>query len=231
MTNDYYIRDASDTDAVYYFWRSTVCAVARQMRYRLRTSVEARARIVEETDDNVDDIEEPNVYPYKKCSVCSERSSCGNYNDNKEWVCESCAADADEEDNDNGVACKRCGDTTCEEDSHYNCRLLWNSNKTGKQICRRCVGEEDEGGGDHATEDCPGVVEEEDGKHCENCDNELEENEGRITEDKDALLLCWSCYEKQEECPGDEDDYDFHECCDSGCRYTGHWYKKEATQN
>ena len=90
---------------------------------------------------SVDDIEEPNVYPYKKCSVCSERSSCGNYNDNKEWVCENCAAD--EEDNDNGVACKRCGDTTCEEDSHYNCRLLWNSNKTGKQICRRCVGEED----------------------------------------------------------------------------------------
>jgi len=46
-------------------------------------------------DDDVDDIEEPNVYPYKKCSVCSERSSCGNYNDNKEWVCESCAADAE----------------------------------------------------------------------------------------------------------------------------------------
>jgi len=49
----------------------------------------------------------------------------------------------EDNDNDNGVACERCGDTTCEEDSHYNCRLLWNSNKTGKQICRRCVGEED----------------------------------------------------------------------------------------
>jgi len=39
---------------------------------------------------SVDDIDEPNIYPYKKCSVCSERSSCGNYNDNKEWVCERC---------------------------------------------------------------------------------------------------------------------------------------------
>ena len=33
-----------------------------------------------------------------------------------------------------------------------------------------------------------------------------------------------------EECPGDEDDYDYQECCDSGCKYKGHWYKK-ATQN
>jgi hypothetical protein len=66
----------------------------------------AKAAMVKAKEDNdndngvacersVDDIEEPNVYPYKKCSVCSERSSCGNYNDNKEWVCESCAADAE----------------------------------------------------------------------------------------------------------------------------------------
>ena len=160
MPRDYYIREASDTDAVYYFWRSTVCYVARQMRYRLKTSAEARARVVEANEDD---------------------------------------------------------------------------------------------------------------KHCENCDNELQENEGRITEDRDALLLCWSCYEQQEivaeqmkargamdedgfvvcghcgegggdhatedcpgvdeECPGDEDDYDYHECCDSGCKYKGHWYKKEANQN
>ena len=41
---------------------------------------------------SVDDIEEPNVYPYKMCVFCSERSSCGNYNSDKKWVCESCAA-------------------------------------------------------------------------------------------------------------------------------------------
>ena len=91
MPNNYYIREASDTDAVYYFWRSTVCAVARQMRYRLKTSVEARARVVEA-----------------------------------------------EVDGDGFVVCGHCG----------------------------------EGGGDHATEDCPGV---------------------------------------DEECPGDEDDYDYQE--------------------
>ena len=26
----------------------------------------------------------------KTCSRCSEQSSCGNYNDDKEWVCEGC---------------------------------------------------------------------------------------------------------------------------------------------
>ena len=26
----------------------------------------------------------------KQCSVCSERSSCGNYNEDKKWICEGC---------------------------------------------------------------------------------------------------------------------------------------------
>jgi hypothetical protein len=39
---------------------------------------------------DVDDVDAPNIYPYKKCSVCVERSSCGNYNDVKQWLCEDC---------------------------------------------------------------------------------------------------------------------------------------------
>ena len=53
------------------------------------------------------------------------------------------AREEEEEENDNGVACERCEKTTCEEDTHYNVRLLWKSNKTGKNICRGCVGVED----------------------------------------------------------------------------------------
>ena len=49
----------------------------------------------------------------------------------------------EEEENDNGRACERCGTTTCPSDSAYPCRLLWESNKTGKEICRCCVAAED----------------------------------------------------------------------------------------
>lgn len=50
----------------------------------------------------------------------------------------------EEEDNDNGRRCERCETTTCDGDSHYPHRLLWNSNITGKEICRDCVYLEDE---------------------------------------------------------------------------------------
>ena len=48
-------------------------------------------------ESEVDDIDAPNIYPYKKCSVCSERSSCGNYNDDKQWICESCNPESEDE--------------------------------------------------------------------------------------------------------------------------------------
>jgi len=38
-----------------------------------------------------DDRNAPNVWPYKKCSECEERSSCGNYDDDNNWICENCA--------------------------------------------------------------------------------------------------------------------------------------------
>jgi hypothetical protein len=47
----------------------------------------------DETSDeegDVDDVDAPNTYPYKKCSVCSDRKSCGNYDNDKTWFCEDC---------------------------------------------------------------------------------------------------------------------------------------------
>ena len=41
-------------------------------------------------DNEEEDENEANIYPYKKCSVCSERKSCGNYDSNKIWFCEDC---------------------------------------------------------------------------------------------------------------------------------------------
>tara|TARA_R110000868_G_scaffold2840_5_gene19622 strand:- start:171 stop:698 length:528 start_codon:yes stop_codon:yes gene_type:complete len=53
--------------------------------------------------------------------------------------------------------------------------------------------------------------------------------------DSKQHLFCNDCkkyeleYEDEvedEECPGDEADYDFVECCDTGCKFSGHWAKK-----
>ena len=41
-------------------------------------------------EEDVDDRDAPNVYPYKKCSDCGERKSCGSYSDDNEWFCEDC---------------------------------------------------------------------------------------------------------------------------------------------
>ena len=40
-------------------------------------------------DEDVDSRDAPNIYPYKKCSECGERSSCGQYKED-DWVCEGC---------------------------------------------------------------------------------------------------------------------------------------------
>ena len=82
----------------------------------------------------VDEYESPNVYPYKKCSMCSERKSCGCYQDD-EWFCENCAEEEEEDCRtkpcscgcgylggscDKGLAidnneCTNCRDSTCDE--------------------------------------------------------------------------------------------------------------------
>jgi hypothetical protein len=43
----------------------------------------------DEEELDVDDRDAPNIYPYKKCSDCGERKSCGNYKYN-DWFCEDC---------------------------------------------------------------------------------------------------------------------------------------------
>ena len=40
--------------------------------------------------------------------------------------------------------CERCGGHHCEEDEEHEERELWESNKDGKNICRKCIREEDE---------------------------------------------------------------------------------------
>jgi len=40
--------------------------------------------------EDVDDRDAPNIYPYKKCSDCGERKSCGLYDDDNKWFCEDC---------------------------------------------------------------------------------------------------------------------------------------------
>jgi hypothetical protein len=52
----------------------------------------------------VDEYESPNVYPYKKCSDCGERKSCGSYQDDC-WFCEDCAEEECTDEN-------RCEDCT-----------------------------------------------------------------------------------------------------------------------
>lgn len=43
--------------------------------------------------EDVDDRDAPNLFPYKKCCKCGERNSCGNYDEDNNWICEECAED------------------------------------------------------------------------------------------------------------------------------------------
>jgi hypothetical protein len=70
----------------------------------------------EESDDEeevVDDVDAPNIFPYKKCSDCGERKSCGNYNNDKVWFCEHCYEEESE-----CCECQQHGDDGCKCDCH-----------------------------------------------------------------------------------------------------------------
>ena len=71
----------------------------------------------------VDDVDAPNIYPYKKCSECGDRKSCGNYNEDKLWFCEDC----DDFTIRNVGECGRCG-----EDNNKGGTELWND------LCKKC---------------------------------------------------------------------------------------------
>ena len=73
--------------------------------------------------------------------------------------------------------------------------------------------------------------EEEDGEKCVECGEVVEDEEG--WRDSKLKLFCDDCKEgadnyeaEDEECSGDEEDYDYEECCDTGCKFSGHWVKK-----
>jgi len=66
---------------------------------------------------------------------------------------------------------------------------------------------------------------------CVECGEAVHGEEG--WRDDRLRLFCDDCkkYEleygaEDEECPGDEADYDYEPCCDTGCKYKGHYYKK-----
>jgi hypothetical protein len=88
----------------------------------------------EDREEFVDRRDSPNILPYKKCSMCSERKSCGCYQDD-DWFCENCAEEEEEDcrtkpcscgcgylggscdkglaiDNNEGTNCR---DSTCDE--------------------------------------------------------------------------------------------------------------------
>lgn len=56
---------------------------------------------VESEDEDVDDHDSPNIFPYKLCHGCDERNSTGNYDLNREWRCEDCPAAAESEESEN----------------------------------------------------------------------------------------------------------------------------------
>lgn len=51
------------------------------------------------TDEEwVDQYDSPNVHPYKSCTQCNERKSCGSYDADCNWLCENCHSDDEEEE-------------------------------------------------------------------------------------------------------------------------------------
>ena len=68
----------------------------------------------EEEEGDVDDRDQPNTYPYKKCCNCGDRKSCGMYFDD-DWYCEDCYPEDEEETPDEwfdrkypNASCFRC---------------------------------------------------------------------------------------------------------------------------
>lgn len=77
-------------------------------------------------DEDVDSRDAPNIYPYKKCSECGERSSCGQYKED-DWVCEGCGCDDEE-------YCDNC-DTELTEDTHI---FIFTKGEDEKIMCDTC---------------------------------------------------------------------------------------------
>jgi hypothetical protein len=75
---------------------------------------------------------------------------------------------------------------------------------------------------------------EHDAERCVECGEVVEDEDGWT--DSKGKQYCGDCkdqadnYEAEdEECAGDEADYEYQECCDAGCKYKGHYVKKTET--
>jgi hypothetical protein len=64
----------------------------------------AEGWVAQGDEDDVDEVDAPNHFPYKMCSECSERKSCGSYNRDMKWLCETCCAAQEH-------VCRACGET------------------------------------------------------------------------------------------------------------------------
>jgi hypothetical protein len=67
----------------------------------------------EESEPDVDDYDAPNIFPYKKCSACGERCSCGSYTTDKQWLCEGCS--------DECACCQGTNAPDCKNDCSFFC--------------------------------------------------------------------------------------------------------------
>ena len=148
---------------------------AKQIARIERIRAERAERIVDQRDS-------PNVAPYKKCAFCHERSSCGNYTDDDQWQCESCAPDEEID------MCKGCQHPIDEEGmcspgcNYYKYEGSWkcgncNTWREGEKCCTNC------------------------GPTCEYCQCILPQDKMYFEykmEDEDTFLCCGKCADDEE---------------------------------
>ena len=71
------------------------------------------------------------------------------------------------------------------------------------------------------------MADEHDAEKCVECGEVVEDDHGWT--DSTGKYYCDDCKEEAdnfEPCSEDEADYDFVECCDTTCKFSGHYYKK-----
>jgi hypothetical protein len=90
-------------------------------------------------------------------------------------------------------------------DGHATCQRCYDDNTSDIERCVEC-GE--------AVDDEEGWTDSKGKQYCGDCKEEADNYDPL-----EGLV-------KHEYCPGDEADYDFVECCDTGCKYKGHYVKK-----
>ncbi len=111
--------------------------INEQAKKDIRTMASDRQQSILNDEENVDNRDAPNIYPYKKCCDCGERKSCGHYVED-EWYCEDCHPE------DTEFKCSECGCEMDEEDywegeceaegeCDGNCRVC-----DGRGICDGC---------------------------------------------------------------------------------------------